>query len=161
MVWNKKTEYSEKHYRWVVKETLGIPLKKGWIVHHIDGNKGNDEINNLALCFSTKAHLRIHHEWKQAWHLQTNEATELGRFFKFFAKTYRQRKIFEDDSYHYIRNNWVEALIKLKPIELWYKKDQRNFLINKMNRKEAEEYIKNKLTLNKKEGGYNGNDKRS
>ena len=139
--WNEKTEYSEKHYRWLVKEELGIPLKSGWVVHHIDGNKGNDDINNLALCFSQKAHLDIHKEWRQSFYLQTHEATEMGRFFNWFKRNYVNRKRHKDVSYHHVRNSWMEVLIKLKPISLWYKKDQRNFLVDKMGKAEAKEYM--------------------
>lgn len=48
-----------KHHM-VVCEALGITsIPKGWCVHHIDGNKTNNELNNLAL-LTIGAHTRLH-----------------------------------------------------------------------------------------------------
>ena len=69
----------EKEYRKIVEKELNIKLKKGWTIHHIDGNDNNNEINNLCLCFSNSAHRKIHYtppitlpfltkkETKKAW----------------------------------------------------------------------------------------------
>lgn len=44
----------------VMCEALGITeLPKGWVIHHIDGDKKNNDINNLAL-LTNSAHLRLH-----------------------------------------------------------------------------------------------------
>ena len=48
-----------KHHM-VVCEALGITaIPKGWCVHHIDGNKVNNELHNLAL-LTVGAHTRLH-----------------------------------------------------------------------------------------------------
>lgn len=48
-----------KHHM-VVCEALGITaIPKGWCVHHIDGNKINNELHNLAL-LTVSAHTRLH-----------------------------------------------------------------------------------------------------
>ena len=44
----------------VVCEALGLTeIPKGFVVHHIDGNKKNNDISNLAL-LSTSAHSKLH-----------------------------------------------------------------------------------------------------
>lgn len=45
----------------VMCEALGLTeIPKGWSIHHIDRNKTNNEISNLAL-MTLSAHSRIHH----------------------------------------------------------------------------------------------------
>lgn len=44
----------------VICESLGLTeIPKGFCVHHIDGNKTNNELSNLAL-MTTVAHMRLH-----------------------------------------------------------------------------------------------------
>lgn len=43
-----------------MSEHLGHPLKYGQIVHHIDGVKNNNDIENLILCEDRKEHKNIH-----------------------------------------------------------------------------------------------------
>lgn len=44
----------------VMCEALGLTeMPKGWIVHHIDGDKHNNDINNLALMMNA-AHVKLH-----------------------------------------------------------------------------------------------------
>lgn len=46
----------------VICEALGITeIPKGFVVHHIDGDKKNNSLNNLAL-LSVGAHTRLHRE---------------------------------------------------------------------------------------------------
>lgn len=45
----------------VAEQKLGRPLKKGEVVHHIDGNKHNNTPENLQVCPSQKAHMEIHY----------------------------------------------------------------------------------------------------
>jgi len=47
-------------HRRVAEETLGRPLKKGEVVHHIDGNKQNNSPENLLVLPSQAEHARIH-----------------------------------------------------------------------------------------------------
>ncbi len=44
----------------VMEKKLGRLIIKGEIIHHIDGNRGNNEIENLFLCKDTGTHTNIH-----------------------------------------------------------------------------------------------------
>lgn len=58
-------EYKDRklQHRKVMEDHLGRPLESNEIVHHIDENKKNNEINNLML-ISRADHLRIHRLWE-------------------------------------------------------------------------------------------------
>jgi hypothetical protein len=43
-----------------VTKKLGRPIQKGELIHHIDGNKGNNDINNLYVC-DKREHKFLHH----------------------------------------------------------------------------------------------------
>lgn len=47
-------------HRRVAETKLGRPLKKGEVVHHIDGNKLNNSIENIMVLESQAEHARIH-----------------------------------------------------------------------------------------------------
>ena len=47
-------------HRRVAEDILGRPLRKGEIVHHIDGNKLNNSPDNLEILPSQAAHARLH-----------------------------------------------------------------------------------------------------
>lgn len=49
----------KKEHQLVMENFLGRELRKNEVVHHIDGNKQNNNINNLALMDIT-AHARMH-----------------------------------------------------------------------------------------------------
>jgi hypothetical protein len=55
----RKDGYRLQHHL-VIEDSLGRPLEKGEIVHHIDGNKLNNSIDNLYLCKSVAEHRQIH-----------------------------------------------------------------------------------------------------
>ena len=46
-------------HRLVVSESIGRPLRDGEVVHHIDGNKQNNSIDNLQLFSSNGEHLSV------------------------------------------------------------------------------------------------------
>ena len=54
--WTKEKHHLEHRYVWECKFGL---IPKGLIIHHLDGNTKNNDINNLCLLTST-AHNRIH-----------------------------------------------------------------------------------------------------
>ena len=47
-------------HRVVAEQMIGRPLRKGEIVHHIDGNKRNNDPSNLMVCSSQSEHCRLH-----------------------------------------------------------------------------------------------------
>jgi replicative DNA helicase len=47
-------------HRYLVERALGRKLTKNEIIHHLDGNKQNNEISNLFLCADAKEHEEIH-----------------------------------------------------------------------------------------------------
>mgnify|MGYP002624931186 CR=1 FL=1 len=54
-------KYHGRHaHRVIAEQMLGRPLKAGEIVHHIDGNKRNNDPSNLMVCSSQSEHCKIH-----------------------------------------------------------------------------------------------------
>lgn len=54
-------KYNYRHlHRVLMEEKIGRPLAKSEVVHHIDGDKQNNDINNLALLTSGQ-HVTINH----------------------------------------------------------------------------------------------------
>lgn len=51
--------YGKHTHRLVAEEMLGRPLEKGEVVHHIDGNKRNNDPSNLMV-MSQSDHCRLH-----------------------------------------------------------------------------------------------------
>lgn len=51
--------YGRHTHRIVAEQTIGRPLKQGEIVHHIDGNKRNNDPSNLMVMTQSE-HCRIH-----------------------------------------------------------------------------------------------------
>jgi hypothetical protein len=39
-----------REHIYIMQNHIGRPLKKGEVVHHIDGNKSNNDLSNLDLC---------------------------------------------------------------------------------------------------------------
>ena len=60
----RKDGYRLKHHL-VMEDALGRKLESQEIVHHIDGNKLNNDISNLLLCRNTSHHRSIHNQLEQ------------------------------------------------------------------------------------------------
>ena len=62
---NKDTQgYVAKH-RLVVEENIGRNLKDKELIHHLDGDKSNNDITNLLLCKNSSEHGNIHYAMEQ------------------------------------------------------------------------------------------------
>lgn len=58
---NSYPKYYGKHeHRMVAARKIGRPLKKGEVVHHIDGNRRNNHPDNLEVLPSQAEHARLH-----------------------------------------------------------------------------------------------------
>lgn len=63
---NAYIKYRQIHlHRIVAEEKLGRPLLKGEIVHHIDGNKKNNSIDNIHVFSSQSEHAK--HHFSEYW----------------------------------------------------------------------------------------------
>lgn len=51
----------KKEHTLIIEEYLGRILSKGEVVHHIDGNRINNNVDNLVLLKSNKEHNKVHH----------------------------------------------------------------------------------------------------
>lgn len=58
---------SRHSHRTVAERILGRPLKPGEIVHHIDGNKRNNDPSNLMIFSSQKEHAAWHAKEDSSW----------------------------------------------------------------------------------------------
>jgi hypothetical protein len=48
------------HHILVVEAAMGKPLRKGHVVHHVDGNKSNNVPSNLVVCQNQRYHKLLH-----------------------------------------------------------------------------------------------------
>jgi len=64
-----------KEHRLVLEQKIGRPLNKDEFVHHIDGNKQNNNIDNLEIMTNSE-HLKLH--WaNEEFRKSRSEATKL------------------------------------------------------------------------------------
>jgi len=84
-------------HRIVMEKHLGRILTKEEIVHHIDGDKSNNEIDNLMLFPTKKAHTKFHH--KQG---DLNSIADFNKIFLIDGKLkcYKCRKLKELTEFH-------------------------------------------------------------
>jgi hypothetical protein len=57
--------YGRHTHRVVAEEILGRPLRKGEVVHHLDGNKRNNAPENLVVFSSQAEHAKWHADHKK------------------------------------------------------------------------------------------------
>ena len=69
------TKFYGRHEHTVVAEQLlGRPLRPGEVVHHIDGDKRNNRLENLRVFSSQAEHAKFHAEFN--WFI--NELRKMG-----------------------------------------------------------------------------------
>lgn len=59
--------FNNKYYhQYVVTKELGLDIEEvdKYIIHHIDENKGNNDINNLFIFYDTSSHIAFHQALK-------------------------------------------------------------------------------------------------
>ena len=57
--------YGRHAHRVVAEQILGRPLRKGEVVHHVDGNKRNNNPENLIVFASQRKHAAFHNKEKK------------------------------------------------------------------------------------------------
>jgi len=82
-------------HRHIIEKYIDRKLDKNEVVHHIDFNKSNNEIDNLLLCKSQSEHQEIH---KQLQRLLLNEIENII-WFDYSNKTYQLQKKQKKNSY--------------------------------------------------------------
>ena len=73
-------------HRWVMEKHLERRLRPEEVVHHIDGNKLNNDINNLMLFSSQKEHDNYHRECKRrygTWYAYLPDYNEGVRYIRY------------------------------------------------------------------------------
>ena len=71
-----KSGYVMEH-RAVIEESIGRLLTKGEIVHHIDGNRKNNDIKNLLLLKNKQEHMILHNNQLKSDTLRLSSDEEL------------------------------------------------------------------------------------
>ncbi|HAU84055.1 MAG TPA: hypothetical protein DCW90_00545, partial [Lachnospiraceae bacterium] len=60
LFYEKETNTLRVYHRVIYENHYKVKLKKTEKIHHIDGNKKNNDISNLLKCSSTKRHREVH-----------------------------------------------------------------------------------------------------
>jgi len=58
------SDTSKLVHRWVVEKNIGRKLKQDEVVHHVDGNKLNNDFSNLEIFSTQDEHHSLHQKQK-------------------------------------------------------------------------------------------------
>jgi len=65
-----------ENYREIAEKKIGRKLKKGEIVHHLDGNSTNNDPDNLYVCKNHSEHKLLHNKIKINWNFKAQELVD-------------------------------------------------------------------------------------
>jgi hypothetical protein len=72
-------------HRWIVEKNIGQKLKSSEVVHHRDGNKLNNDFNNLEVFSSQDVHHSLHQKQKiENFFLKLFLPRSIRRLFRLF-----------------------------------------------------------------------------
>ena len=60
-------------YREIAEKKIGRKLKKGEIVHHLDGDSTNDDPDNLFVCKNQSEHMLLENQIKINWNFKSQD----------------------------------------------------------------------------------------
>ena len=63
-------------YRKIDEKKIGRKLKKGEIVHHLDGDFTNDDPDNLYICENQSKHMLLENQIKINWNFRVQELVD-------------------------------------------------------------------------------------
>ena len=73
-IWDNWRRSNPETYRKLIKECLFCGTKQKLCLHHIDGDKRNNEISNLQ-CLCNKCHFKLHKNFQIAYIREEREST--------------------------------------------------------------------------------------
>lgn len=119
----KRVQYKHNHMhesQRIYCKLLGIEkLPRALVVHHIDGDPTNDDVNNLSLMTYT-AHNRIHAKDRKIWNkgltTDTSEKWKKTIELAIYRKTKRRFKVFEEAALLRMKGVRVKEIAKRQGI---------------------------------------------
>jgi len=60
-------------YREIAEKKIGRKLKKGEIIHHLDGDSTNDDPDNLFVCENQSEHMLLENQIKINWNFKSQD----------------------------------------------------------------------------------------
>lgn len=101
-------------HRYLMEQKIGRRLEFNEIVHHVNGNKWDNRIENLELV-SRSEHIKMHPEISQAWKDNNTYEIDIEEI----------KKMYESLSIEKIANHFGVA-----PMTIWYRMKSNNVKTN-------------------------------
>lgn len=120
----KEGNHHKKLHRLIWEKHYGKPVPEGYVIHHIDGNKLNNAINNLQ-CVQESLHNKFHNKiknFKKYGFLKPEMATKIKMSKNqnssgYFRVVIRNRGNHDYYEYHYYENGKRKSITR-KSLEL-------------------------------------------